>query len=412
MYRKVGSGLSPFTENVNFLIMQEVIIVKYGELMLKGQNRPYFLKTLIQNIRYTLQPAGKFDIKKGHSLLYIVPENGFNMEKALDLLRKVFGVVVYHRSIRTEKDIDKVIDGINHHFKTTLQESNSFKLETRRADKEFPYTSHEINTLLGDRISKSFDNLQVDVHNPDVTIFLSIRNDGIFIYSEKFKGPGGLPVGTGGKATVLLSGGIDSPLASWLIARRGVSLEALHFYSYPYTSERSKNKVIELTRQLAQYTGRIRLQVFPFTEIQEAITENCPKDQVTIIMRRWMMRVAEILAEQNNSQALITGESLGQVASQTIEGLSVTNAAVNIPVFRPLIGMNKEEIVDSTREIGTYNISIQPYTDCCTIFVPKHPQTKPELGEIEESEKKVDFHSLIEKAIKEIDSIDIEPEYE
>ena len=391
--------------------MEEVIIVKYGELMLKGKNRPFFLNTLIKNIKETLTTAGNFKIEKGQSILYLKPGKDANIEKAMTLLPDVFGVLVYHRALKIDKDVDQIKEKCVTYFTEKLEQSGTFKLETRRADKDFPLKSQEINTVVGEHVAGSFAHLKVDVHNPDTTIFINIRKDGIYLYSEKYKGPGGLPVGTGGKATVLLSGGIDSPLAAWLIARRGVALDAVHFYSYPYTSERSKNKVIELTKQLAKYTGKLRLYVFPFTEIQEAIIENCPKEQVTIIMRRQMMRVAEMLSRKHGSQALITGESIGQVASQTMEGLTVTNSAVDIPVFRPLIGMDKEEIVDSTRGIGTYNISIQPYTDCCTIFVPKHPQTKPKLEEIEQSEKKVDFQELIMKGLQGIEAINAEPEY-
>jgi thiamine biosynthesis protein ThiI len=391
--------------------MEEVIIVKYGEVMLKGQNRPFFVNTLIQNLRNVLKYAGGFKIEKGHSLIYLKPSEDASIDKAMRLIPMVFGVVVYHRALKIGKEFSEMKESIIPAFENRFNNSNTFKLETRRADKNFSYKSHEINTILGDYISQSFPHLSVDVHNPDMTVFINIRKEGVYMYSDKEKGPGGLPVGTGGKSTVLLSGGIDSPLAAWLMARRGVSLDLLHFYSYPYTSERSKNKVIELSRQLAKYAGELKLHVFPFTEIQETIVQNCPKDQLTIIMRRQMMKAAEKIASSNGSQALVTGESIGQVASQTMEGLTATNAAVDIPVFRPLIGMDKEEIVEYSRGIGTYNISIQPYTDCCTIFVPKHPQTKPKVENIEKSEEKVNFDELINNGIDNLETITVKPEY-
>jgi thiamine biosynthesis protein ThiI len=390
---------------------KEVIIVKYGELMLKGKNQPQFLNTLKENMQQVIQVAGSFKIQKGHSVLYLEPGDYADIDKAIHLLQHVFGIVLYHRALRVEKEMQKIKEQTTSYFNVRLKQATSFKLETRRADKSFPYSSHDINTELGDYVFKSYPHLEVDVHNPDVILYVNIRKDAAYLYSEKFQGPGGLPVGTGGRATALLSGGIDSPLAAWLIARRGVALDLIHFYSYPYTSERSKNKVIELSRQLARYTGELKLYVFPFTAIQEAIQEKCPPEQLTIIMRRQMMRASEKLAIEKESQALVTGESIGQVASQTLEGLTVTNSSVDMPVFRPLIGMDKEEIVNSSRGIGTYNISIQPYTDCCTIFVPEHPQTKPKLYEIQKSEESVDFDPLIEEGLKETEEILIKPDY-
>jgi len=386
------------------------LIVKYGEVMLKGNNRPMFVNALMRNIRAVLGDSGKYRIRKGQSMLYIEPEEGFDMDKATKQLRRVFGVLLFHRALEVEKDLESIKVHSGEYFAKALNQSRSFKIETRRTDKQFPLRSLDINNVLGQHIANSFPHLKVDVHHPDVTIYVNIRKDGAYLYHDKEKGAGGLPVGTGGKATALLSGGIDSPLAAWLIARRGVALNAVHFHSYPYTSERSKKKVIRLARQLSTYTGKMKLFVFPFTGIQEAIAEHCPKDQLTIIMRRMMMKGAEKIAGRTSAQALITGESIGQVASQTMESLTVTNASVDIPVFRPLIGMDKEEIIDFTRQIDTYKISIEPYSDCCTIFVPRHPQTKPKLEKIRESESRVDFDGLINKAMEQLEVIEIEPE--
>ena len=391
--------------------MKELLIVKYGELMLKGNNRPFFVNTLIRNIRNQLKDLGTFHIQKGQSLLFLRFDDQNALDEAAKRLIKVFGIVLYHRALEVEKDMEHIQRAAADYFHQQLHESNTFKLETRRSDKSFSYSSYEINTILGQYLSAAFPHLKVDVHQPEVTIYLNIRRRGAYLYSDNVRGAGGLPVGTAGKAMVLLSGGIDSPLAAWLIARRGVIPEAVHFHSYPYTSERSKNKVIELARQLSLFTGKFKLHVFPFTGIQEAIVEHCPQDQVTIIMRRLMMRCAEKMAGIQKAQALITGESIGQVASQTMESLNVTNAAVQLPVFRPLIGMDKEEIVSYAKAIGTYNISIQPYNDCCTIFVPKHPQTKPRLQSITASENRVDFEGYIEKAMADTETIELEPEY-
>jgi len=387
--------------------MRELLMVKYGEVILKGNNRPFFVNTLIRNIRHVLRDAGSYHIRKGQSLLYVEPEEDAGLKLAADRLKKVFGVNVFHRTLKVEKDMDAIRGSMLEYFGPILMESRSFKVEARRSDKDFPYRSLEMNNILGQLVGNHFSHLKVDVHQPDVILFVNVRKDGVYLYCNKERGPGGLPVGTGGRATVLMSGGIDSPLAAWLMARRGVRLDAVHFHSYPYTGERSKKKVIRLAQQLSQYTGQLQLYIFPFTKIQEAIAEHCPAGEVTVIMRRMMMKSAEKLAFLKGSQALVTGESIGQVASQTMEGLTVTNAAVNLPVFRPLIGMDKEEIVEWTRRIGTYPISIEPYEDCCTLFVPRRPQTKPRLQRVEASESKVDFEALMDEALGEVECINV-----
>jgi len=373
--------------------------------MLKGNNRPFFVNTLIRNIRDALADTGTYHIRKGQSVLYVEPRAEADLDRAAERIKKVFGVHVFHRTLKVEKDMEAIRSHSLRYFESILKESRSFKIEARRSDKDFPYRSMEMNTMLGQLMVDHFSHLKVDVHDPDVTLYVNVRKDGVYLYRDKERGPGGLPVGTSGRAMVLMSGGIDSPLAAWLIARRGVRLDAVHFHSYPYTGERSKKKVMRLAQQLAPYTGSFRLHIFPFTRIQEAVAEHCPPGEVTIIMRRMMMKSAEKLAARTRSQALVTGESIGQVASQTMEGLTVTNAAVNLPVFRPLVGMDKEEIVDWTRRIGTYSISIEPYEDCCTLFVPRHPQTKPRLERVEASESKVDFEALIDEALEGVEVV-------
>ena len=385
--------------------MDELLMVKYGEVILKGNNRPFFINTLIRNIRNALSDTGTYSIRKGQSVLYIEPKEDADLNLAVERLRKVFGIHLFHRTLKVEKDMEAIRQSALQYFESILEESRSFKMESRRADKDFPYRSQEMNNQLGQLMGDHFPHLKVDVHRPDVTLYVNVRKDGVYLYRDKEKGPGGLPVGTGGRATVLLSGGIDSPVAAWLIARRGVKPSAIHFHSYPYTGERSKKKVIRLAQKLSEYMGPFPLYIFPFTQIQEAIAEHCPPGEVTIIMRRMMMKSAEKLARQINSQALVTGESIGQVASQTMEGLTVTNAAVNLPVFRPLIGMDKEEIVDWARKIETYPISIEPYQDCCTLFVPRHPQTKPRLERVLNSESRVDFEALINKALEQVEVV-------
>ena len=387
--------------------MHELLMVKYGEVILKGNNRPFFINTLIRKIRSALSDTGTYSISKGQSVLYIEPKEDADLNLAAERLRKVFGIHIFHRTLKVEKDMEAIRQSALEYFESILKESRSFKMESRRADKDFPYRSQEMNNQLGQLMVDHFPHLKVDVHHPDVTLYVNVRKDGVYLYRDKAKGPGGLPVGTGGRATVLLSGGIDSPVAAWLIARRGVQPTAIHFHSYPYTGERSKKKVIRLAQKLSEYIGPFPLYIFPFTGIQEAIAENCPPGEVTIIMRRMMMKSAEKLAGQLNSQALVTGESIGQVASQTMEGLTVTNAAVSLPVFRPLIGMDKEEIMDWARKIDTYNISIEPYQDCCTLFVPRHPQTKPRLKRVVSSESRVDFEALINEALGQVECVNV-----
>lgn len=378
----------------------DIILLKYGEISLKGLNRPMFERQLISNVAKALAPLGKFSVRKSQSTIYVEPlEDSTDTELAVERLSKVFGIVNICPAVKCEKTIESI-------EKTTLEclsqmdiKGKTFKVEAKREDKQFPMNSPQICRHMGGVILKNTDGLSVDVHNPDILVQIEIRKEA-YIFTHKVSGAGGMPIGTAGRATLLLSGGIDSPVAGWMIAKRGVRLEAVHFHSHPYTSDRAKEKVIDLARIMSAYTGEIRLHVVPFTEIQLDIIEKCPKNYLTIIMRRLMMRIAEKISVQNGSSALITGESIGQVASQTMESLVVTDNAVNMPVFRPCIGMDKEEIVTISKKIDTYETSILPFEDCCTIFVPKHPKTKPSVAEIEEAEKLLtDPEGMMAKAI-------------
>ena len=378
----------------------DIILLKYGEISLKGLNRPMFERQLISNVAKALAPLGKFSVRKSQSTIYVEPlEDSADTELAVERLSKVFGIVNICPAVKCEKTIESI-------EKTTLEclsqmdiKGKTFKVEAKREDKQFPLNSPQICRHMGGVILKNTDGLSVDVHNPDILVQIEIRKEA-YIFTHKVSGAGGMPIGTAGRATLLLSGGIDSPVAGWMIAKRGVRLEAVHFHSHPYTSDRAKEKVIDLARIMSAYTGEIRLHVVPFTEIQLDIIEKCPKNYLTIIMRRLMMRIAEKISVQNGSSALITGESIGQVASQTMESLVVTDNAVNMPVFRPCIGMDKEEIVTISKKIDTYETSILPFEDCCTIFVPKHPKTKPSVAEIEEAEKLLtDPEGMMAKAI-------------
>lgn len=383
-----------------------IILLKYGEISLKGLNRPMFERQLISNVAKALAPLGKFSVRKSQSTIYVEPlEDSADTELAVERLSKVFGIVNICPAVKCEKTIESI-------ERTTLSclsqmplKGKTFKVEAKREDKQFPMNSPQICRHMGGVILKNTEGLSVDVHNPDILVQIEIRKEA-YVFTHKVSGAGGMPIGTAGRATLLLSGGIDSPVAGWMIAKRGVRLEAVHFHSHPYTSDRAKEKVIDLARLMSAYTGEIRLHVVPFTEIQLDIIEKCPKNYLTIIMRRLMMRIAEKISVQNNSSALITGESIGQVASQTMESLVVTDNAVNMPVFRPCIGMDKEEIVTISKKIDTYETSILPFEDCCTIFVPKHPKTKPNVSEIEEAEKLLtDPEGMMDKAIEESELI-------
>lgn len=380
--------------------MKEIILIKNGELVLKGLNRNNFEDTLIRNIKKRLATCGRFEIKKAQSTIYITPlDEDFAFDEALNRIGKVFGIAGYCRACVCEKDMTDIISKSVPYLADTLNNARTFKVEAKRADKRFPLKSPEICMQLGGHLLENFSHLRVDVHNPDVTVTVEIRDYNAFIRANQIHGAGGLPVGTAGRASILISGGIDSPVAAWCMAKRGLELNAIHFASPPYTSLRAELKVKQLLEKVAAYSGTIRLAIVPFTEIQEEIAKNCPEDFFTLVMRRMMMRISEKLSRERNSLALITGESLGQVASQTLPALTVTDTVVNMPVLRPLIGMDKDEIVIISRKIDAFDISIQPYEDCCTVFTPKHPKTRPTIEQCEEAEKNLDIDGLINKAV-------------
>ena len=378
-------------------------LIKYGEIGVKGKNRYIFEDALMKQIRIALKDVdGKFFVSKELGRIYVDTDGDYDYEDTIDRLGKVFGIVGICPMVRIEsKDYENLKKRVVEYVDEVYPDKNfSFKVDTRRADKSFPGTSESINAELGEVILNAFPEIKVNVRKPDVLIKVEIRTY-INIYSLEIAGPGGMPVGTNGRAMLLLSGGIDSPVAGYMIAKRGVRVEAVYFHAPPYTSERAKRKVIELAQLVAKYSGPLNLHIINFTDIQLAIYENCPHDELTIIMRRYMMKIAERIAVENGDQALITGESIGQVASQTIQSLFCTDAAATLPVFRPLIGFDKQEIVEISEKIGTYETSIQPYEDCCTIFVAKHPVTKPILADIERSEVKLEgiIDELLERAL-------------
>ncbi|MBR4174919.1 MAG: tRNA 4-thiouridine(8) synthase ThiI [Lachnospiraceae bacterium] len=365
-------------------------LIKYAEIGVKGKNRYKFEDALVKRIRQVLYGlTGNFDVYKSQGRI-MVDASGFDQDEVVAALKKVFGIVgICPVKVFEVSDYDTLKSDVVSYMKDKYEgKSFTFKVKTRRIDKNFPRTSPAINMDLGELILKALPTLSVDVHEPQVEVFVEIR-DKIYVYSEIIPGPGGMPSGTAGKAMLLLSGGIDSPVAGYMIGKRGVDLEAVYFHAPPYTSDRAKQKVVDLAAIVAQYTGRIKLHVINFTDIQMYIYETCPHDQLTIIMRRYMMRIAQKLAEDGGCLGLITGESIAQVASQTMHSLMATNAVCTIPVYRPCIGMDKQEIIDRSQQIGSYETSILPYEDCCTIFVAKHPVTKPSVAAMEKSEKRL-----------------------
>ena len=392
--------------------MKKIILVRYGEIILKGLNRPVFEDKLVKNIKRALFSLGKINVEKSQARIYIEPadEAGYDYNSAINRLTKVFGIVSASPAWKVNADFNEIKKCALEIVGDIVGKSrgDTFKVETKRGNKAFFMKSPEINAELGGYILENMPSLRVDVHNPSFVLYVEVR-EFAYIYSEIIPAYGGLPAGTNGKAALLLSGGIDSPVAGWMMAKRGVELEAVHFYSFPYTSERSKDKVIELVRILSAYCGRLILHIVPFAQIQLEILGKCPRDQATIIMRRIMMRIAERIARSSGAMALVTGESMGQVASQTMQSLAVTDAVVNMPVFRPLIGMDKNEVIETARKIGTFDTSILPYEDCCTVFTAKHPVTKPHPEKIEMSESKLDIESLSENAINNIETLIINP---
>jgi tRNA uracil 4-sulfurtransferase len=392
-------------------MMKKVILVRVGEIILKGLNRPVFEDKLIQNIKRSLYSLGKVNVIKSQARIYVEPvEDDYEFDAAMHKLTKVFGIVSVSPVWKINTDFEEIKEHVLTMAKELVERKGhkTFKVESKRGNKRFPMESPEISRELGAHVLEHIPSLSVDVHTPSLVLYVEVR-ESTYVYSEMIPANGGMPLGTNGKAVLLLSGGIDSPVAGWMIAKRGVELEAVHFYSYPYTSERAKDKVIELTKILATYCSQINLHIVPFTEIQLEINAKCPEDVTTIVMRRYMMMIAECIAKSVGALALITGESVGQVASQTIQSLAVTNAAVTMPVFRPLIGMDKNEVIEIARRIDTFETSILPYEDCCTVFVAKHPKTKPQLEKVLQLETHLDTEALIEKAIRDTEVMRIRP---
>lgn len=392
--------------------MFKAFLIKYGEIGIKGKNRHLFKDALIQQIKYALRPVeGDFLITKEQGRIYIEAQGAFDYEDALESLQHVFGIVGICPVVLVEDEgFDKLAEDVVGYLDSHYKDKNiTFKVNTRRARKSYPISSMEVNAALGGRILEAFPEMKVDVHHPDIMINVEIRRK-INIYSEIIPGPGGMPVGTNGKGMLLLSGGIDSPVAGYMIAKRGVKIDAVYFHAPPYTSERAKQKVVDLAKIVAKYSGPIYLKVVNFTDIQMYIYEKCPHEELTIIMRRYMMRIAEHFARETNSLGLITGESIGQVASQTMHSLAATDEVCGMPVYRPLIGFDKQEIIEVSEKIGTYETSILPYEDCCTIFVAKHPVTKPSLKIIRRSEThlKEKIEEMVKTAIETAETIVIE----
>ncbi|MBE6851915.1 MAG: tRNA 4-thiouridine(8) synthase ThiI [Ruminococcus sp.] len=382
--------------------MKELILAKYGEIALKGLNKNTFEDMLIKNIKRRLKPVGKFEYVRQQSTIYIdALDENTDLDAAIEKLRTVFGIACICRAGVFEKDFEKICEGTYEYLGDTLKYARTFKVEAKRADKRFPMKSPEICRELGGRILERFSHLSVDVKNPEVTVTVEIRDTNAYVHAVRVQGAGGLPVGSSGKAMLLVSGGIDSPVAGYMMAKRGIHISAVHFVSPPYTSERARIKVEQLCEKLTAYCGNISFFCVPFTEIQEAIKDNCPEEYFTVIMRRLMMEIAQQLSEKDDCLALITGESVGQVASQTLKAIACTDAVCRMPVFRPLIGMDKTEIIDISRKIDTFDISIQPYEDCCTVFTPKHPKTKPTKEEVEKAQNSFDFSEMIKKAVEE-----------
>ncbi len=391
--------------------MKEIILVKYGEIILKGGNRPRFEKILIKNISNAIKNIADVRITIAQATIYIEVKDEQMIDTVCDRLCMIFGIVSVAKAAVCEKTVESIEETALAYCRDDLTPGRKFKVEAKRSDKKFPLNSVQLAIEVGGFLHEACDGLIVDVHNPEVTVQVEVRDDHAFVYcrENRRKGQGGMPIGTGGKATLLLSGGIDSPVAGHMIAKRGIELDAVNFFSFPYTSERAKEKVIELASIVARYTSKINLYIVPFTDIQLAIRDNCPEEHMTLIMRRFMMKIAQRIAKDKKSQVLVTGESAGQVASQTLMALDVTNSVVDMPVLRPLIGMDKTEIIERAHSIDTFETSILPYEDCCTVFTPKHPTTNPKRETIEKSERRLDVDALIEAALLGVEKIEVYP---
>ena len=388
--------------------MKEIFLLKLGEIVLKGANKRQFESKLRQNVRRRMKLYGNFDVYLMQSTLYVEPmDEECDVDGAWEACRSIFGVVSLCRCRPCEKNLDAIFEAVENYLGDDLDCAESFKVESKRSDKRFPLTSIQLSQEIGGRIAEAHPSCRVDVRHPAYTVFVEVRDLAAYVHGPAEAGAGGLPTGVGGRAMSLLSGGLDSPVAAYMIAKRGVEIECVHFFSYPYTSQLAKDKVIELARLVTKYSGKMTVNVVSFTEIQEAIRDNCAEEFFTLIMRRFMMEISQRIAKHDGCGALITGENLGQVASQTMEAMAVTGAVVDIPIFMPLVGMDKEEIVTIARKIGTLDTSILPYEDCCTVFTPKHPKTKPTLSQLINAEKALDRESLIQRALDSVEKIKV-----
>ena len=386
--------------------MKEIFLLKLGEIVLKGANKRQFEDKLRQNVRRRMKPYGNFDVYIMQSTVYVEPmDDEADVDGAWDACHTIFGLVSLCRCRACEKNLDSIFNAIEEYLGDDLDCAESFKVESKRSDKAFPMTSIAISQEIGGRLAEAHPSCRVDVHHPAYTVFVEVRDMAAYVHGPAEPGAGGLPTGVGGRAMCLLSGGIESPVAAYMSAQRGVEVECVHFFSYPYTSQLAKDKVQELARLVTRYCGRMTLNVVSFTQIQEAIRDNCPEEYFTLIMRRFMMEIAQRIGKSHGCDALITGENLGQVASQTMQAMAVTGAVVDIPIFMPLVGMDTEEIVTIARKIGTLQTSILPYEDCCTVFTPKHPKTKPSLGQVIHAERNLDREALIQQALDSVEKI-------
>ena len=391
--------------------MNDMLLCKLGEIVLKGLNRKGFEQKLMGNIRRRLVPIGKFKVTCMQSTVYVEAlEEGADLDAAFEAVQKIFGVVKISRAAACEKDKDAIARLAIDYLREDMLRAKSFKVESKRSDKSFPMTSIQLSQYVGGELAEAYPNCKVDVHEPELIVNLEIRDLAAYVHAQPVNGAGGMPVGSNGVAVTLLSGGIDSPVSTYMIAKRGVRLIPVHFFSFPYTSQQAKEKVIELAKLLTAWCGKMTLEVVPFTHIQEEIRDKCPEEYFTLIMRRFMMRIAERIALSNGARAIVTGENLGQVASQTMEAMASTQAVLKLPVLQPLIGMDKEEIVQMSRRIGTFDTSILPYEDCCTVFTPRHPRTHPTVAEVEEAESALDVETLVNEALAGLERIAIDHE--
>ena len=381
--------------------MNEMFLMKLGEVVLKGANKRQFENRLRHNVRRRMEPFGNFDVYILQSTVYIQPMDDLaDLDGAWEACHSIFGVVSLCRCRPCEKNVDAIYDAVEAYLGDDLDMAESFKVESKRSDKAFPLTSIALSQEIGGRLAEAHPNCLVDVHHPAYTVYVEVRDLAAYVHGPAEPGAGGLPTGVGGRGMCLLSGGIDSPVAAYMMARRGMEIECVHFFSYPYTSQLAKDKVLELARLVTKYCGRMTVNVVPFTEIQEAIRDNCPEEYFTLIMRRFMMEISQRIGRNDGCGALITGENLGQVASQTMEAMAVTGAVVDMPIFMPLVGMDKEQIVTIARHIGTMDTSILPYEDCCTVFTPRHPKTRPHVEEVREMEQALDVEGLVRRAME------------